>query len=1597
MDAGLKKILKSVTLELRHLLEGWYDSAGTWYPGDLESRLASIGVRGDRELRPIDELHLNPEDQHARKVVDAYSKLREEAGVARPIAVSEFLRETAYTWANRLIALRCMESRELIDPVILQQEAYGGRSLEHHRLAQRQPELCTGEDDGLFAVLDKVFREQAQRLPMLFDAHASGLALRPSPAAIKDCFGLLSLHVESLRKYRIRIKEDEIASADAEAPNPFIAPDALGWTYQFWNTEEKERVFETVRTVKGAKIAGADIVPATQLYTEDYMVKFLVQNSLGATWLGMHPQSRLAEGWEYYVRDADRVPPARKPLREVTFLDPACGSGHFLLEAFDLFYAMYEEEGELTTPKEICTAILSQNLFGIDIDGRAVQIAEAALWMKAAERVFDFPGAATNLIAATASHLKGRAWDEFLSGFEREPSVARVLRQFAQTMTNIDEIGSLARPAEDLQEIVAEEHATWERQIREMKEGNFLFPEMRDEALAEQLPFQEISDEQFGHRLFNRAQFALDDFTRSARERGEFDDQMLATETRAGFRLVDVLGRRYDVVAANPPYMGSKNMGPNLKTYLGTRLKLGKRDLYSAFIARAASLCGVSGRMAFVTLDGWCFKKQFAPLRTEVMQNSCLEEVVFLGRHAFSDADPPGLPVMTINCNTPPTEPSRVWSARFVAPREANEQATLLATCVRSPNENSHRIRQYSLLQIPGAGFFTWLPQEVLDRLASDISLGELAECLAGLQTGDAPRFVRFHWECGNNRRWLKFASGGAISRWAGLEWSMVDWRSHGTVIQDFPKSCWRGTHRFESLGFTYSESARGKLAFREMCNGGFSQSGSAFFPRDRADGYALMGILSGRYASYCARFLRPGRAFPVGYLALIPIPKCYESLRDSVMAAVEAKKWLASRDLTEMRFDIGCVEDNGGISHPSNMLDYLAVASALHSLEGWIEEQTFSLLKLSESSVRAIATELGRPAGWLPVLQGSEFTPHLPELLAGLEHLSRPPQETLERISDSPKIRITLMEKLRRYFEAGPTSPTTDQLDTDSLEATDQSENEHDDDTDNGDDADDSGNCMPIPPETFLEELSLRIGLHPVSTYMLLKAGIETQGWRCRAEEQQLCADMVTVIVLRILGHRWPLQLAANEPIPAWADLDGIVSLIPIGGKPTIADEIRQRLPNDMFRDSAFAEVMDTTLDCWLCTDFFLHHTKRFKKRPIAWQIQSGHFTSRQSPAFACLVYYHTLDVDLLRKVRKLAEDICSSQETELRGIASVAIETRSTRQEDRRVELEAAIAELRHFGAKVAAVEATGFGPNSSLPMLRQFAINDAMLSLKGCWLRRVSGLVAKTAMADWRLAANKSGLHADFGTWISDAMAHLNHQCAQVEPQPPDQKSLANDPTSVELAALISPRAEAMLARSLSLACDAWWHPLDHAVFAPLKEQSKALKAEQKQCEDALKAEPEPPAATARALKARVKEIKTELKDIDKDLKAKMARAKQVREQIEQWHSTEPPKWGDWLAEQPLFDQISSIDHRRSPPTTIAEFVIQESLYAPNINDGVRVNIAPLQKAGLLAADVLAAKDVDKAIADRAEWRADERRWVREGKLPQPGWWPQSEENS
>ncbi|MDY0059352.1 MAG: BREX-1 system adenine-specific DNA-methyltransferase PglX [Myxococcota bacterium] len=1393
MQPEQKKILKAVVLDLRHQLEGWYDSAGAWHAGDLENRLASLGVRGDRKPAPTDELtHLPAEDRQARKVVDAYLELRLEAGVEQQVAVTEFLRETAYTWANRLLALRCMEARELIDEVILQKEVYGGRSLEHNRLAKKHPELCSGADDGLFAVLDRVFTRQAERLPHLFDPRAPGIKLRPSPSALKSCLALLS----GTRAAR----GQEPATAEV-----FQAPDALGWAYQYWNNEEKDRVFEKVRTQKGTKIEGADIIPATQLYTEPYMVKFLVQNSLGATWVGMHPKTELVERWEYFVKDADRAPvPKVKPVSEITFLDPACGSGHFLLEAFDLYYGMYEEEGQVSEPEAICRSILQHNLFGIDIDERATQIAEAALWMKAAEKAFDFPGVPMNLVAtnlrlpAGKDHLKA-----YLQAHPEDRPLQPALEVVFEGLQHADELGSLLQIEEPVEREL--KHLDAQR-AKSRVHGAFVQMELGRPApmIQGELPVGVESFEEWKAKALG----SLEKHFAAEAQGADLGQAFFGRAAEKGLRLFEVLARRYDVVTANPPYMGSKNMGDLLKKYMHEHYYTGRRDLFSGFMIRCAGLSKIAGRIAMVTQQSWMFLRSFKDLRClsgqkkdreemfgGLLVETSIESLVHLGEHAFEDVSAAGaFAVLLVMSNRRPTKKHCLKSIRLLGQKSPDEKRRILKECI-SGGESAlaYHAPNDLLLRLPEKTLTYWLDEAVLGLFMGGEVISDVADTSKGLGTCNDARFVRCFWEI-QDGRWRLLSKGGQYKKWSGCNTYVVDYYLNGIrMISDMNR---KFPYLNGNLGLlihdpdwyvreslVYSEVGRGSLGVRYKAPGAIvGHRGPAIYPHPEQNLWELSVVLNSRLLSYLFRCVSGTLLLDNSYLASMP----YRHLTNANLASLGEKCYQLSSaeescSVTEYGYDEKCSTESSslGCSIESKQLDLMRIRSVRHSIEGFLDGSVMVGYGIGKDNLRSIYSDTGAPAGNFSTVIGYDMP------IDGL------PQVVADAICcHSTAVAgdlTTIKRRLRSIYEAGNGAFDSD--------------GEFDSTDDDQEEVVAVGAYIPIPCETFVEEIAQKVEIHPLSVYWLLKEGIEQEGWRCRPEEQRITADRFTVNILRLLGHRWPKQIEADEPVPDWADRDGIIPLTEWSGEPTLLERVRERIAadfpgGDVTRvEQEFAEVMGTTLERWLEAEFFKHHVRQFKKRPIAWQLQSGKFGKKSKPAFACMVYYHRLDGDLLPKIRShYVGPLRQRLETELRGIDATAEPQRTERQKKRRVDLDDWIQELIAFDAKLAAVAAEGFASPG------------------------LNALLAKEKVDDW---CSPDG----------------------VKPAPADREA----------------------------------------------------------------------------------------------------------------------------------------------------FLRQEQGYLPDINDGVRVNVAPLQKIGLLAADVLAKKDLDKAIADRAEWRSDERRWCREKKLPRPGWWP------
>jgi hypothetical protein len=1588
MDASLKKVLRSLSLELRHILEGEYDQHGKWHPGDLECRLNEIGVWRDRS-KPLDELaHLSAEDKAARKVVDAYLKLRDEAGVERQEAVAEFVRESAYTWANRLFALRCMEARNIIEEVILQKDAYGGRSLVHNRFAKKKPAACSGEDDGLFAVLFEEFAERSKELPGLFNPAAPAapaVALRPSVAALKKCIALLS--------GRENVKGQDVASDTV-----FESHDAFGWAYQYWNSEAKDRVFEKVRTKKGAKIEGADIIPATQLYTEPYMVKFLVQNSLGALWMGMHPESKLSEQWEYYVRNADRAPVEKKPVREISMLDPAIGSGHFHLESFDLFYAMYEEEDILKTPEAIAASILNNNLSGIDIDERAIHIATAALWMKAKVKApklqpCDLTTFHDHLVATNIRLPKGKDHLEaFLRKHPEDAPLHSALITVFDGLENAHEIGSLLQIEEPVEKALRDQLS---RTPKVMKGGVLVS--------AEQVDFQEWKREVISrlkehfHAEAQAADLATVFFSQSARQ---------------GLAMLDVLGRRYDVVAANPPYMGSKNMGGLLRNYTASHYSAGKRDLFACFILRCLEMTHSRGRIAIVTQQSWMFLRSFADLRASdvkklshirdidfkgLLRDASFEVLAHLGAGAFEEISGEVVKTVLIVLAKFACEPTH--RVLIIAPESRTDP-------IRKDRELRCRetARFHNQLgfirDASGSSINYWAPPDLWESVSRKQILSSIAKARKGITTMHNDRFVRWAWESAATDRWKKLAKSLSFVRWLAPDTHRVEWANDGVRVKTFVEEGYGGggwsraianVDMYFAKGCWCSIVCGGNPSFRLLENSIFETKVIAVTSSDSSMREGLLAYLNTGLVTYLLRALSPGLETLPGAVESLPLP-------DNVAAFLfpnQAGQFHNRSGLSDACLPYGVLLPTSRTLAEDRAKWITSTdvgALGVHCIEAFNENEAYVQMGILPKTREMIESAVGVAASSFPLLAGYEEVPDGVELPAVvLKWIGQH-----RRLPLAPVELAELKAKLENLYQVGSKLVLDVISDDDANEA-------------NGDETEDTGPEITAvhlqrPSETLFEEIARELRIHPFSVYALLKEGIKKEGWRSMPAEQRLIGDRFTIIVLRLLGHRWPKQIEAGEAVPAWADADGVIPITAGTDEKTFLERVRQRIAaefpggNVQIIENEFQEIMSETLAKWLPGSFFSRHVSQFKKRPIAWQIESTPIRNHDKkarkkaartnagPVFSCLVYYLKLNADLLPKIRtQYVGELITKYQTEQRTLEKLALKT--DEQDTRKWQLQNWIDELKAFDDRLNQISSGGFATSS----LRQYAIDDAMLQLKARWLEKLMDACKPKQLKSWQKLAEHDKIHDDLPDWIADAITRLLCHCSAVGPEPPDEKKLKDDPTSADLAAIICIQPHKLVREALTLVCEDWWKKFDEIVLAPIKQQIKEARERLAVLEAELE-QTDPPLTNLHKLKiaGELKPLKPRIKSLRENMEGLTESADKVRKQIIAWKCDDADDWEKWLAKQPLYDQISALNGEKTAPRTVADWIAQESLYAPDINDGVRVNIAPLQKTELLATDVLASKDLDKAIADRAEWRADERRWVREGKLPQPGWW-------
>ncbi|QFS18804.1 BREX-1 system adenine-specific DNA-methyltransferase PglX (plasmid) [Acinetobacter indicus] len=745
----------------------------------------------------------------------------------------------AYSWFNRLCAIRYMECKGLLD--------HGRRVLSSADgsagLPQILEECLDIELPGLDASrvaelkLDGNKDEELYRELLLAQCHALNQVMPLLFEQVSDESELLL--PDNLTKTDSLIR-DLVSSIPEE---DWSDVQIIGWLYQFYISEKKDQVI-------GKVVKSEDIPAATQLFTPNWIVKYLVQNSVGRLWMMAQPDSTLASEWEYYIQPAEQTDEVNAQLKQlidvrisedgdtlnpesITVLDPACGSGHILVEAYDCLKAIYLERGYRS--RDIPRLILENNLYGIDIDTRAAQLASFALLMKAREddrRLFSNPPK-LNIIALQDSQ------PERLGAFSQDLASTDI----AQT---------------DLKELLdLFEHAS--------TFGSLI-----------QIP------QTFAKKLAD-----LETKLNTALASGDIFAQQSAQELLPLVQQAKLLAKQYDAVIANPPYMGSKGMNTALKDFAKKKFPDSKSDLFAMFIERGFNWCKDSGFNSMVTMQSWMFLSSYEAMREKLLHDRTLSCMVHMGNGVMGIAFGTAATVMLNNHIS-----NYAGSFSYCENDDVNEYGVPKQFPVQ--NERLKTAKPDDFKKIPSSPVAYWVSEKVREIFENSPSMGEVARAVVGLQTGDNNSYLRLWQEVNlkkigfdiksckeaklSYKKWFPYNKGGEFCKWYGNQEYVVNWENDGLEIRENvdengkQRSRPQNTQAYFRNSISWSDITSAAPSFRFFPEGFiYDVTGMSAQSNDLNMLYRVMAFCNSKVVEWITKTVNPTMHFQVGNYHRLP------------------------------------------------------------------------------------------------------------------------------------------------------------------------------------------------------------------------------------------------------------------------------------------------------------------------------------------------------------------------------------------------------------------------------------------------------------------------------------------------------------------------------------------------------------------------------------------------------------------------------------------------------------------------------------------------------------------------------------------------------
>ena len=747
----------------------------------------------------------------------------------------------AYTWFNRLVAIRYMELHGYLDHgyrVLSHPEGLARPEILNHAADVELPGLDKAkaielkldgtQDEALYRLLLKAqCNALHQAMPFLFEKIGDETELL-LPANL--------LHSDSLIRQLVEQVEETLWE-DIEI---------IGWLYQFYISEKKDQVI-------GKVVKSEDIPAATQLFTPNWIVKYMVQNSLGAQWLATYPQSPLKGQMEYYIEPAEQTdavnaqltaitPPQLNP-EALTLIDPASGSGHILVEAYELFKAIYLERGYRL--RDVPQLILEKNLFGLDIDQRAAQLTGFALMMKGRaddRRLFE-RGVQLNVMAlvdSTDFDAEGLSQNITLADYGLKPGHLTELKQLFEHATTF---GSLIQVPE---------------------------------ALAEKLP-------------------ALKQLSETATSSTDLFAVEALKCLRPLVQQAKLLAAQYDAVVANPPYVGSKFHITVLKDFLKDCYKNYEKDLFSAFIDRGLSFNKPFGRLGIMSPQVWMFLPSYEKLRIRLITRETITTLVQPEYNAFWDSAHVTICSYVIQKSHLIDYNSTFIRLTDFYGAELQPQKTLEA--IKNPDCGwLYRAKPDDFNKISGNPFAFWLSKEMRHAFEEGKPLSEIADAKQGLATANNDRFLRLWFEVSHasvgfhyprrdeamasRKKWFPFNKGGEFRKWFGNIEYIINWKNDGTEIRSFgtehgkkPRSRVQNTEYFFQESVATSAITSNATSYRYYPTGAlFDVNFRSFFVPSTETRHTILALLNSKILATIERILNPTLALNKNDLDRVPV-----------------------------------------------------------------------------------------------------------------------------------------------------------------------------------------------------------------------------------------------------------------------------------------------------------------------------------------------------------------------------------------------------------------------------------------------------------------------------------------------------------------------------------------------------------------------------------------------------------------------------------------------------------------------------------------------------------------------------------------------------